>query len=166
MLTGLEKYFLKEDLAHFYKKFQKLEKYITYGVAKGNIPRGANGTSQLLEQNSFVQKINNEIKDYFNLTEYSKEILVRTNGIKIYGTVSNVFSDERVIWKINTIKPKELIELWIYHLLMSVQKSSFKRSKLIGFDDKKEVIEYKFDKVSNPQAILDHYVSIFSYILR
>ena len=161
VLTGLEKYFLKEDLAHFFKKFQKLEKYITYGVAKGNIPRGANGTSQLLEQNSFVQKINNEIKDYFNLTEYSKEILVRTNGIKIYGTVSNIFSDERVIWKINTIKPKELIELWICHLLMSVQKSSFKRSKLIGFDDKKEVIEYKFDKVSNPQAILDHYVSIF-----
>lgn len=161
MLSGIEKYVLKEDLKHFLKKSTHLEEYKKYGLAKGSIPRGANGEKQLLEQNFLVQKIISEVTDYLNFTENLKEILVHTNGIKIHGSVSNIFSNERVIWKINTIKPKELIELWICHLLICIQTSSFKSSKIIGFDNNNKVVEYKFDKVSNPQTILDHYASIY-----
>ncbi len=162
VMSGLSKYHLKKDLVEFHKKSDGLDKFQNYQLAKGKLPRGATGNHQLLEQNSLVELVNERVKDFISQEEKSIDFSLEVSTIKIFGKISDLYNQERVSWKISTIKPHDLIDLWLKHLILCIENPAMESSMLIGFNEKKELIEYRFEKIFTPLEKLEDYLKIYT----
>lgn len=161
-LTGLDAYYLKNDLIDLYKQSIPLDKYKSYSLKKGRLPRGPIGEYHLNEQDAFVQIVQEQVQQYLHTEEDFYELASSLHGLKIVGTIKNLYGNEQVIWKISKVSAKDIIQLWINHLLLNIEKNGAYTSKLIGFSNKKKVQNLRFDEVENPSEIFNSYLEIFS----
>ena len=161
-LTGLDAYHLKNYLIELYKHSTPLDKYKSYSLLNGSLPRGPIGQYQLNEQEANVQTVQQHVQEYLHTEENSYELACSLHGLNIFGTIKHLYGNEQVVWKINTIKDRDIIQLWINHLLLNINETESYTSKLIGFSGKKKVRHLRFDDVENPSEILNSYLELFT----
>ena len=161
-LTGLDAYHLKNDLIDLYKHSTPLDKYKSYSLLNGSLPRGPIGQYQFNEQEANVHIVQRHVQEYLHTEENSYGLACSLHGLKIFGTIKNLYGNEQVVWKINTIKDRDIIQLWINHLLLNINETESYTSKLIGFSGKKKVRHLRFDDVENPSEILNSYLELFT----
>lgn len=164
VLTGLDRFHLKNELVEFYKGSDTLESFKKYGLSKGILPRGAAASKQFSEENSLVEVLNKEVQDYLNQEVSTSEVAIENTTNKIRGSISDIYGNERVIWKTSRVKPKDIIELWIYHLVLAINNQSFEASKLIGYNQKKTITAYRFQNIRNPIELLHQLLETYTSI--
>ena len=120
--NALEKYAIHAELVEF--DGDQTNAFFARQKVKGVLPRGEFATlyaNQLLaETNAFKEKI----VDYVLQTPHSlfAQLAVPTkNGeITLAGNVDRLYGEpsQRVTWRMATVKDKDRIEAWLYHLLL------------------------------------------------
>jgi len=163
-LDGLGKYYLKHSLLDNSNFAIDKESFKNYGKSKGFIPRGYTGSSQFSEQLELVESIVDHVHKYAEQTPSYLDVRLEINGKMLSGNIRDIFKNERVIWKVGAIKPKEIIQLWMNHLVASIVNPEFQISKIIGLNDKNRVIQQELKPVKNPENYLAELIRIFQKV--
>jgi exodeoxyribonuclease V gamma subunit len=161
MLDGLDKFHLKRDLIDYYNDFDSIDTFRSYALLRGDIPRGSVGNRLLNEHNKMVTLISSEIAEINRKDELTQDVRFEVNGKILVGSISSIYEKERIIWKVSAIKPKDLIDLWIKHLVLCNVDTSHSKSVLIGIDKNNEIERVSFGFVSNAQTILSDLLNIY-----
>ena len=161
--NALEKYAIHAELVEF--DGDQTNAFFARQKVKGVLPRGEFATlyaNQLLaETNAFKEKI----IDYVSQTPHSlfAQLVVPTqNGeITLAGNVDRLYGEpsQRVTWRMATVKDKDRIEAWLYHLLLCATQPQPTESIFQG-KDKREI----FHVVPQPEAVAQLQIYVESYL--
>lgn len=161
--NALEKYAIHAELVEF--DGDQTNAFFARQKVKGVLPRGEFATlyaNQLLaETNAFKEKI----IDYVSQTPHSlfAQLAVPTkNGeITLAGNVDRLYGEpsQRVTWRMATVKDKDRIEAWLYHLLLCATQPQPTESIFQG-KDKREI----FHVVPQPEAVAQLQIYVESYL--
>ena len=161
--NALEKYAIHAELVEF--DGDQTNAFFARQKVKGVMPRGEFATlyaNQLLaETNAFKEKI----IDYVSQTPHSlfAQLAVPTqNGeITLAGNVDRLYGEpsQRVTWRMATVKDKDRIEAWLYHLLLCATQPQPTESIFQG-KDKREI----FHVVPQPEAVAQLQIYVESYL--
>ncbi len=143
-LDGLEHYFLKDYLSDAFLKEYEISELKELAKASNLIPEGYPGDKEFFENELLIQQLS-EVQQAHNLKEEgSLEIEYEVGGYTITGSVNNLFGKDRLQLRLGDLKAKNLIELWINHLLLST-KGEF-NSFCYFFEKKKGLNHVSIDR--------------------
>ena len=161
--NGLEKYLIHADLVDVDE--HQIDAFFDHLKVKGVLPRGEFATlyaNKLLDE---VTEFKQYIADYVEQTPQNRFVqmtLPTTFGnITLSGNISHLYGDplQRVTWRMATVKDKDRIEAWLYHLLLCATQPQPTESLFQG-KDKREV----FQVVSQPEAVAQLQIYVESYL--
>ena len=161
--NGLEKYLIHADLVDVDE--HQIDAFFDHLKVKGVLPRGEFATlyaNKLLEE---VAEFKHYIADYVEQTPQNRFVqmtLPTTFGnITLSGNISHLYGDplQRVTWRMATVKDKDRIEAWLYHLLLCATQSQPTESLFQG-KDKREI----FQVVSQQDALAQLQIYVESYL--
>ncbi len=162
VLNGLQRHFLKEEILQYSLDAVNSENFQNYGSIKGIIPRGIAGFSQFSEVNADIQQIVDLVETLTNSEPEIIDIDYSTSNFNLNGIISNIYENDRVVWTISKVKPKDLLSLWIHHLIASNEFRAFNNSTLIGYNDKQDFCEYRFKQIQQPEIYLNQLIELFT----
>ena len=122
--------------------------------ATGTLPHGNIGKVRYVEMSIDAEIFANKLE---NITEGKKlnslDIDHEIAGFKITGKIADIHEQSLVIFRYATVKSKDYLRAWIYHLLLCTIRDSQcpVKTTLLGSN-----ILYEFDMVQNPKEILEH----------
>ncbi|WP_109077624.1 exodeoxyribonuclease V subunit gamma [Aggregatibacter kilianii] len=160
--NALEKYGIHADLVAADE--QQTEAFFARLKVKGVLPRGAFATLYANQLVAEVAEFKQNIVDYAEQTPQSRfvQLVVPTEfgDVTLSGNLSRLYGDPlaRVSWRMATVKDKDRIEAWLYHLLLCATQPQPTESIFQGKD--KRVI---FDVLFPPDAMaqLQRYVQCY-----
>jgi len=158
-INGLEKYKIGQDLLKNRLSGLKLDDMLPVHRATGTLPHGNIGKVNYREMSIDAEIFANKLE---NITEGKKlnslDINYEIAGFKITGKITNVYEQGLIIYRYATVKPKDYLKAWIYHLLMCTIGDSkcAQKTTLLGSN-----LVYEFDPVQNPEEILEHLLQVY-----
>jgi len=163
--NGLEKYLIHADLVDVDE--HQIDAFFDHLKVKGVLPRGEFATlyaNKLLDE---VAEFKQYIADYVEQTPQNRFVqmtLPTTFGnITLSGNISHLYGDplQRVTWRMATVKDKDRIEAWLYHLLLcATQPQPQPTESLFQGKDKREI----FQVVSQQDALAQLQIYVESYL--
>jgi exodeoxyribonuclease V gamma subunit len=136
-VESLNKYSLKEFLTESFFEDLDESKILDVSRASGLLPEGFAGQLDFDSNMKLIKKLKT-VKQNFDLT--SKKVVEVEIDLEPYildGTVDNVLDDTRLDIRLGKLKGKNLLRLWINHLVLNFN-SKFK-SQLFYFDSNDEL---------------------------
>ena len=158
-INGLEKYKIGQDLLKNRLSGFKLDDMLPVQRATGTLPHGNIGKVSYREMSVDAEIFANTLE---NITEGNKfnslDIDYEIAGFKITGKITDIHEQGLVIFRYATVKPKDYLRAWIYHLLLCTigdSRCPFKTT-LLGSN-----LVYEFDPVQNPEEILEYLLQVY-----
>jgi exodeoxyribonuclease V gamma subunit len=166
-INGLEKYKLEQKLLER-KIIQKDNNIPVESIySSGILPHGNPGICTLreIDENigSFLSLLNKtSIKPR---KESYTDININLSDINITGRVAFLSNDYLVHYKPAGIKPRDILQMWLSHLLLSLCSDSYLPSKslLIGMGSDRTQQCYQYSEVNDSSSILKNLLSLYSY---
>jgi len=158
-LNGLEKYKIKQDLLKNRLSGLKLDDMLSVQRATGTLPHGNIGKVSYSEMSNDAEIFAKKLE---NITEGKKlnslDIDHEIAGFKITGKIADIHEQSLVIFRYATVKSKDYLKAWIYHLLLCTIRDSQcpVKTTLLGSN-----LLYEFDLVQNPKEILEHLLQVY-----
>jgi len=162
-LNGLEKYKIGQDLFKNRLSGLKLDDMLSVQRATGTLPHGNIGKVSYSEMSNDAEIFANKLE---NITEGKKlndlDIDYEIAGFKITGKITDIYEQGLIIFRYATVKPKDYLRAWIYHLLLCTIGDSRHKNRcaqkttLIGSN-----LVYEFDPVQNPEEFLEHLLQVY-----
>ena len=161
--NGLEKYLIHADLVDVDE--HQIDAFFDHLKVKGVLPRGEFATlyaNKLLDE---VAEFKHYIADYVKQTPQNRFVQMTLptafGNITLSGNISHLYGDplQRVTWRMATIKDKDRIEAWLYHLLLCATQPQPTESLFQG-KDKREI----FQVVSQQDALAQLQIYVESYL--
>ena len=161
--NGLEKYLIHADLVDVDE--HQIDAFFDHLKVKGVLPRGEFATlyaNKLLDE---VAEFKHYIADYVEQTPQNRFVQMTLptafGNITLSGNISHLYGDplQRVTWRMATIKDKDRIEAWLYHLLLCATQPQPTESIFQG-KDKREI----FQVVSQQDALAQLQIYVESYL--
>ncbi|MCP4366595.1 MAG: exodeoxyribonuclease V subunit gamma [Deltaproteobacteria bacterium] len=158
-LNGLEKYKIKQDLLKNRLSGLKLDDMLPVQRATGTLPHGNIGKVSYSDMSNDAEIFAEKLE---NITEGKKidsiDITHEIAGFKLTGKIADIHEQGLVIFRYATVKPKDYIKAWIYHLLLCTNRNSHcpLKTTLLGSN-----LLYEFDLVQNPEEILEHLLQVY-----
>ena len=127
--------------------------------ATGTLPHGNIGKVRYREMSVDAEIFANTLE---NITEGKKlnnlDIDYEIAGFKIAGKITDIYEQGLIIFRYATVKPKDYLRAWIYHLLMCTIGDSkcARKTTLLGSN-----LVYEFDPVQNPEEILEYLLQVY-----
>jgi exodeoxyribonuclease V gamma subunit len=161
-VKGLQRYLMENDLLN--KKFTEndLQDYFIVKKAAGELPHGKMGETVYEEIVSGVEEFAMKLAD---LTTTNKllplDIDLQLIDFRIVGQLDNIHENGMIRYRCATIKPKDFIEAWIYHLIFQSVSGKITPgyetvTYLVGKD-----ITYKFKPTPQSTNHLQQLLSIY-----
>lgn len=120
-LEGLNAYFLKEYSVEAYLNGKELTDLNELTRAKGLLPDGYPGITELEKNKRIVEQFE-AIKTKYNFASSSSvEAEYIHKDTTLFGTVNSVFDQYRVVLRLGELKAKNMLELWINHLALNIE---------------------------------------------
>jgi len=162
-INGLEKYKIGQDLLKNRLSGLKLDDMLPVQRATGTLPHGNIGKVSYSEMSNDAEIFANKLE---NITEGKKindlDIDYEIAGFKITGKITDIYEQGLIIFRYATVKPKDYLRAWIYHLLLCTIGDSRHKNRcaqkttLIGSN-----LVYEFDPVQNPEEFLEHLLQVY-----
>ncbi len=163
-LNGLEKYNLGQDLLGRFLNSQPLKGYKEIAQAQNLLPEDWPG------QDVFNCQVT-EVKQFGHFIEYildqeklePKEIDCKLNDFRITGRLDQIYRNEQLLYRFGQMRPKDLIELWVKHLLFQAVKPEDHsgRSMLITRDKKSSVAIFELSPCPDARNIISDLLEIY-----
>jgi len=158
-INGLEKYKIEQDLLKSRLSGLKLDDMLPVQRATGTLPHGNIGKVRYREMSIDAEIFANKLE---NITEGKKlnslDIDYEIAGFKIAGKITDIHEQRLIIFRYATVKPKDYLRAWIYHLLLcTIGDSQYPlKTTLLGSN-----LVYEFDPVQNPEEILEFLLQVY-----
>ena len=155
----MEKYKIGQDLLKNRLSGFKLDDMLPVQRATGTLPHGNIGKVSYREMSVDAEIFANTLE---NITEGNKfnslDIDYEIAGFKITGKITDIHEQGLVIFRYATVKPKDYLRAWIYHLLLCTIGDSrcTQKTTLLGSN-----LVYEFDPVQNPEEILEYLLQVY-----
>ncbi|MBW1822517.1 MAG: hypothetical protein JRI92_12320, partial [Deltaproteobacteria bacterium] len=158
-INGLDKYKIEQDLLKNRLSGLELDDMLPVQRATGTLPHGNIGKVSYHEMSSDAEIFANKIE---NITEGKKlnslDIDYEIAGFKITGKMSDIYEQGLIIFRYATVKPKDYLRAWIYHLLLCTIGDSrcAQKTTLLGSN-----LVYEFDPVQNSEEMLEYLLQVY-----
>ena len=158
-INGLEKYKIGQDLLKNRLFGIKLDDMLPVQRATGTLPHGNIGEVRYREMSMDAEIFANKLE---NITDGKKlnglDIDYEIAGFKIAGKITDIHEKGLVIFRYATVKPKDYLRAWIYHLLLCTIEDSkcAHKTTLLGSN-----LVYEFNPVQNPEEILEYLLQVY-----
>jgi exodeoxyribonuclease V gamma subunit len=163
-LNALEKYNIGQDLLNRFLYDQPLKGYEEVAQAQNLLPEDWPGQQILNQQVAEVQQYGHFIEHIFDQEKLSPgEVDCNINNFQITGRLNQIYENEQLLYRFGNMRPKDLIELWIKHLLFQAVKPEHHsgRSKLITRDKKSPAAIFELSPCADAQNILSNLLAIY-----
>lgn len=144
-LGGLDRYSLAQEMLERYIDEQSsLQSFKDVAFARDLLPEGWPGEQSFNMQARKVYEFGQEIEGVLQQEQLEPvEIDFTWNDIQVFGKLDQIYEKEQVLYRLGKRRPKDIIELWIKHLLFQTAKPADHpgRSTLFTFD-KKSGVDY------------------------
>jgi exodeoxyribonuclease V gamma subunit len=138
MIDGLMRYSIQQDLIQRELKSQTLAVADLAKIfrSRGELPHGAVGDLALERLVDETAPFINQVKDYLQGEPKKVSIEIELSDFKLTGVIEQIYSDGVIHYRCAETKPKDLIQLWLYHLALSCSDAQNKpqKSMFIGAD--------------------------------
>ena len=162
ILKGLARYTLENDiLAQLLSGNDCRDLYLTKKAA-GVLPHGETGEIFFARTLAKVQSFKNMLdRQFFPDGRQHREFTLLLRDHTISGRLENITGTGMVLYRYTTIKPKDIIRGWIYHLVfnsvtLDPETASEKNTYLAGTDK-----IYWYKPVSDSRENLEHLLNLF-----
>ena len=163
-LYGLDKYKVGQELLERHLRDKSLESYEQNLRARDMLPEGWRGDSDFQQRarevREFVwhldEKLDDEPIDHL-------EVDLSIGNFRIVGKLSDMYKNARMTFRFGSMRPKDVIDLWIKHLcLQEVKPDSHQgRSRLFTRHSKQEFAEYRLESTDKHIAILEQLLDTY-----
>lgn len=152
-LNNLNRYYLDDLL------FQKLaqgdpeNKVFEFALSAAMIPDELEGEKSFLHEKEKVLELLKVVKSYTSGEAREVEIEIQTEGLEWYGTISGVYDDVLISYRVGGRRAKDEIQHWLKHLLLLENGTEIEHSFFIS-KSKEGVQELKISSSDIPQNLL------------
>ncbi|KAE9542187.1 exodeoxyribonuclease V subunit gamma [Ursidibacter maritimus] len=149
-------YLVKEDKENF-------EHFFTNERLKGNLPIKHFETLSKENLIDNVELLKDKIDSYLSqsskIIEIDEKFTLLENDLRLVGNIKNRFNDEVVLWRVGKLRDKDIIQIWIYHLILTLSNVGIKQIKFY-YRDNKDVKALTFSAISkeDARALLTRYI--------
>jgi exodeoxyribonuclease V gamma subunit len=161
-LKGLARYKLGNDILEQLLRGQDCEKLYQIKKAAGELPHGRIGEIHFMQLVSELQPFHKTLAALFSGQEFKQQqISLSIGDYTISGQLDNVSAKGMVQYRYATIKPKDVIQSWISHLVLnSIQNSNGPESGLFTYYAGKETI-YKYSPAAESHRHLEKLLDLY-----
>ena len=163
-LQGLEGYRIGQDLLDRYLNQKSLESYKQVANAADLLPEGWPGEQAFKQKTADVQQFGSNLQEILRQDKLEPlEVDIELGEFRITGKLDRVYTNEQILYRYGSMRPKDLIELWIRHLAFQYVKpeSHSGNSRLYTRGKKQPVEFYHLPPISEPADILSDLLRIY-----
>ncbi|MBV6534136.1 exodeoxyribonuclease V subunit gamma, partial [Ursidibacter maritimus] len=104
-------------------------------------------------------KIDSYLSQSSKIIEIDEKFTLLENDLRLVGNIKNRFNDEVVLWRVGKLRDKDIIQIWIYHLILTLSNVGIKQIKFY-YRDNKDVKALTFSAISkeDARALLTRYI--------
>ncbi|KAE9531149.1 exodeoxyribonuclease V subunit gamma [Ursidibacter arcticus] len=160
-LSHLDKFILLDHLVKEDK--ENFEHFFTNERLKGNLPVKYFETLSKENLIDNIEKIKEKIDGYLSqpsdIIEIDERFTLLGNNFRLVGNIKNKFNDEIVLWRVGKLRDKDIIQIWIYHLILTLSNVGIKQIKFY-YRDNQDVKLLTFLAISKEDArsLLTRYI--------
>lgn len=158
VLSGLENYQVGQELLDRFFKDKSLQDYQENVEARDLLPEGWSGERAFNQRVHEVEEFGHNIKEVLNQQQIEDlNVDIKLGDFHIVGTLSDIYQKARISYRFGSMRPKDVIDLWIKHLLFQKVKPNEHPgvSRLFTRHNRKNFVEYRLGPVENSQSILE-----------
>ncbi len=131
-LTGLDNYFVNQDLVADIQAGRTLDYILKAYKAEGRIPHGNIGEILLKESVIGTGKFVGKIREYNRESQPSLlDIDMTIDEFSLTGRLSNIYESGMLNFRYAAMKTKDLLRAWIYHLVLCAHREMDLPSKTV-----------------------------------
>ena len=159
-LGTLAKYGLQQDLLGRALRDEALDPLLPIIRAGGELPPGHAGESRLRHLCDNARDFAALVRHYVSAAPEEAEQLQLTSGrFEISAHVDNLHDGQLVRYRLTTRKPKDLLRVWIEHLLVNCTRAA--ESVLITADKENQPVVERFRVAEKARALLDELLELY-----
>lgn len=163
-LNPLEKYQIGQEMMERFLAGKSLRAYKDAAHSKDLLPEGWPGDRAYNAQAHQVKEFGVQLQQILNQRELETvEVDFRSDDFQIVGRLNQVYENEQVLYRFGKMRPKDLIELWIKHLLFQTAKPKGHtgKTRLYTHDQKKGVDVHQFIALPDAEQILSNLLKMY-----
>ncbi len=151
-LNGLAKYSLQQELLARAVRSEPFEPILPVIRARGDLPPGHAGEAKLRGMCNAADDFAELVKEHLpSGTAAPHEVQLAIDGFELSARLDNLREDLLVRYRLTTRKPKDLLRMWIEHLMMNSERPT--ESILITADKNSQPFVERFNAVAPDAAI-------------
>ncbi len=159
-LNGLSTWLLNNQLLDAYKyELSETEAFDFMGKA-GLIPEGIPGEKVFFSQSMEVKHFLSLLDKYRNSGPKMVQCIFQTDEVELFGNIGDLVDGRRVVWRMGRSRPKDLVGLWIEHLILASQSIDYTETLFIT-NEKGNVQTIQFGCPENTDQILSELLDWF-----
>lgn len=118
VLKGLEGYWLGQELLERLVNGKSPEEYYSIAEAVGFLPGGWTGEEAFMQKTQEVKQFGRYLQNYLRQKKLDPiEADIETGDFSITGRLDQIYAEAQFIYRFGRKRTKDLIELWIRHLI-------------------------------------------------
>jgi exodeoxyribonuclease V gamma subunit len=165
-LGSLPKYSLQQDLLSRALRDEPLDPLLPIIRAAGELPPGHAGESRLRNLCDNARNFSALVRQYVSAPPAAPEQLQLTTGqFQLTARIDNLHDGQLVRYRLTTRKPKDLLRIWIEHLVVNCSRAA--ESVLITIDKESRPVVERFTPIADEaRQLLDQLLQLYLRGLR
>lgn len=165
-IMGLERYALSDRLVDHVLNDADEKALYAWARATGSLPLGRKGEIVFNELKDAASGLAQGVRSVTKTLEKdSVAVDVTVDGVRISGTIGDLYDGQLIRFRPSGIGGKDLLDLWIRHVLLCASRpdDQLKHSFVFGLDRSKDdpLAGFRFALVDGPTTILKTLVSLY-----
>ena len=159
-IAGLDGYKLTAVIYEALDKGVPVEQVWEYSFSKGLIPIGIPGILSFRSNWTEVEELHRVVSEKSTSTVNEDVISIKVGGFEITGRIDGLFEDRIVQWRAGRERAKDLVRLWISHLVMNATSNTFQESIFIS-KEKGKIKTTQLNEIDESESILKDLIQWF-----
>ena len=163
-LSGLDNYKVGQELLDRFIKEKPVDEFDRILKARDMLPEGWSGEQAYQQKADQASIFASHVKKELNQRQLDEvEVDMKIEEFRIVGTLSNIFEGSQISYRFGSTRSKDLIDLWIRHLLFQEIKPEGHSgySRLFTRNNKKPVEEHRLSPVKEAQSRLSKLLDMY-----
>lgn len=139
-MDGLSTYLLDDLIASGIESGYSNKELKQYFEARGYIPQGIPGERVFNQEWNQINEIWTSVAELRTEDEMSVEVQLELDELRIQGTIGNIYGNKLILWRPGKERAKDLVQTWLYHLMLLADYKSDMETFLITKDSRKQKV--------------------------
>ncbi len=165
-IKGLDRYSLVNRLVESILDGSDEKALYSWAKATGSLPLGRKGEIAFKALRKDAKSLaRGVLAASSGGVKQSVVVDVRVRGVRISGTLGDLYQDRMLRFRPSGVKGKDLLDLWLRHVLLclSMPGGFPEPARVLGLDRKKEdpLTGFEFDRPGDPMAVLESLADLY-----